>query len=526
MQLRRWMLRIVALCTVLATGALLFAQNAYDEPWRPQFHFTPARNFMNDPNGLVFYKGEYHLFYQYNPEGNTWGHMNWGQAVSNDMLHWKQLPVAISEVKGKYMIYSGSVVVDRDNTSGLCAAKNGDKGCLVAIYTAAVRDAGKDVHQSQYLSYSNDRGRTWTEYPGNPVADLGKPDFRDPKVFWYAPQKKWVMVAVLADERKVEIFDSHDLKKWKRESEFGPAGDTVGQWECPDLFELPVEGSSESKWVLVINRNPGAPAGGTGTKYLIGSFDGDRFAADAGEGQWADYGKDFYATQRFSSLPPADTRTVWMGWISNWQYANKEPTDIWRGAQSLPRALSLKNIAGRVRLVQSPISETKRLREKSLMNVSAVSIAEANRVIQKAAVDGDTLEIEIAFAPATAKQFGIMLRKGPREETTVGFSRPGNTVFVDRTHSGDVGFSKDFPGRQSAPVFDPAQWSLHIFVDRSSVETFVNGGETVLTDRIYPALESRGIQLFSDSPRTKIVSMRVWKLSSIWRKNSSSGSSE
>ena len=274
-------------------------ESSYDQPWRPQYHFTPPKNFMNDPNGTVFYKGEYHLFYQYNPEGNVWGHMSWGHAISADMVHWQNLPVALHEEPGQYMVYSGSAVVDSNNTSGLCRNPDPqDHSCLIAIYTAAHKD-----RQKQHIAFSNDRGRSWTNYSGNPVADLDAPDFRDPNVFWYAPQRKWVMVAVLADERTLVVLDSPDLKKWTNRSTFGPAGDSAGQWECPDLIELPVEGTNEKKWVLIINRNPGAPAGGTGVRYVIGKFDGTTFTSEVPDAPvlWADWGKDFYATNTHRS---------------------------------------------------------------------------------------------------------------------------------------------------------------------------------------------------------------------------------
>ena len=513
---RAWL--VLLGCVLLGAGDPSRAQSDYDEPWRPQYHFTPARNFMNDPNGLVFYKGEYHLFYQYNPEASVWGHMSWGHAVSNDMLHWKNLPVAIPGATGKYMIYSGSVVVDANNSSGLCTPSDGDPSCLIAIFTAAAKDAHGKERQSQHLASSQDRGRTWTEYTGNPVVDLDKPDFRDPKVFWYEPQKKWVMVAVLADERNLEMFDSHDLKHWKHESVFGPAGDASGQWECPDLFELPVAGTSLTKWVLALNRNPGAPAGGTGTRYLIGSFDGVKFTPDGDEVLWADYGKDFYATQRFSSMPHGDNRAVWIGWIGNWQYANREPTVLWRGAQSLPRELYLSDVGGRLRLAQKPIAESERLRDKQLFEISSSSIAAANQSLRSAGVRGDTLEIEVEFQSDSSATMGIHLRQGPQQETVVGFSK--NEVFVDRSRSGETRFSKDFPGRHTASLQDPKRL-LHIFLDRSSVEVFVNDGRKVLTDRIYPSPESRGVELFSESPNAKILSLRIWSLRSIWHESPS-----
>jgi len=405
---------------LLFIASASFAQSAYDEPWRPQFHFTPAKNFMNDPNGLVYYKGEYHLFYQHNPQGNVWGHMSWGHAVSTNMVHWRHQPLAMAEEEGKYMIYSGSAVVDWRNSSGLCEAHDREeRSCLIAIYTAA----GKDL-QTQHLAYSNDRGRTWTNYTGNPIVNLAKPDFRDPKVFWYEPEKKWVMVAVLADERKLMIFDSPNLKEWKLRSTFGPAGDSTGQWECPDLFELPVEGTNEKKWVLIVNRNPGAPAGGTGTKYFVGRFDGLEYKNETPASQelWADYGKDFYATNTFADLPEGDSRKIWMGWISNWQYANVEPTVQWRGAQSIPRALGLRRLPDGIRLVQQPVREMKTLRGKEF-HLERVSVAEANRRIKESGISGDTVEIETELASGNAEEMGFRVRKGGVQETLVGISR-------------------------------------------------------------------------------------------------------
>jgi fructan beta-fructosidase len=499
----------------LVSARVLLAQETYNEPWRPQFHFTPPKNFMNDPNGLVYYKGEYHLFYQYNPQGTEWGHMSWGHAVSADMLHWKNLPLAIFEVPGQYMIYSGSAVVDWHNASGLCASvEAGDPSCLIAIYTAA----GTNI-QRQNLAYSNDRGRTWTNYPGNPVADLKQPDFRDPKVFWYEAQKKWVMVAVLADERKAVFFDSRDLKNWRFRSSFEIENKDKGQWECPDLFELPVEGNSKNKkWVLIVNRNPGAPAGGTGTRYFVGSFDGARFVSETPPSQelWADYGKDFYATNSFSDLPPMDGRRIWIGWISNWQYANREPTAIWRGAQSLPRELSLSQFPDGLRLEQKPVAEAKALRERELLQLSNVSVLTAMEAIQLANIRGETLEIEAEISPADAKEIGFRLRKGGSEETLLGFTTENKEVFVDRTRSGLVSFAPEFSGRYKAILGQIARLKVHIFLDRSSVEAFVNDGEVVLTDRIYPSSGSDGIELYSEARKGKVLSLSIWNLGSIW----------
>ena len=474
---------------------------------------------MNDPNGMVFYKGEYHLFYQFNPEGQVWGHMSWGHAVSADMVHWQHLPLAIPE-DPNFMIYSGSAVVDWNNSSGLCKNLDPqDHSCLVAIYAA-------DYHQKRektHVAFSNDRGRTWTNYSGNPVIDVDADDFRDPYVFWYERENKWVLVAVLADHRKAVFFSSSDLKKWTKLSEFGPAGDTSGQWECPLLLELAVDNSNEMRWVLVVNRNPGAPAGGTGVRYLIGQFDGATFAEkeSAGKKLWADYGKDFYATNTFNDMPRGDNRRVWIGWTSNWLYAKDEPTVLWRGAQSIPRQLALRWVrptskrdgAPELLLVQAPVSELHNLRAGTL-HLDNVTIEKANAALTD--LKGETYEIEADFDTQGASEVGLRLRKGNRVETLVGVQLAANTLFVDRTKSGEVSFSKDFPGRFSTRLSNTKWVKLHIFVDRSSVEVFANDGEKVMTDRIYPPPGSTGIELYSTGGAAKVVSLSYWPLQSIW----------
>ena len=536
---------IVTLCL---TFAALMAQDTYDQPWRPQYHFTPSHNFMNDPNGMVFYKGEYHLFYQFNPKGRVWGHMSWGHAVSTDMVHWQHLPLAIPE-DPQYMIYSGSAVVDWNNSSGLCKSSDPaprDHSCLIAIYAADYQQKREKTH----IAFSNDRGRTWTNYSRNPVIDVYAEDFRDPYVFWYAPQKKWVLVAVLADHRKALFFSSTDLKHWTKLSEFGPAGDDGGQWECPLLMELPIEETNETGWVLVINRNPGAPAGGSGVRYLVGKFDGTQFTEygrsacvgpTAGktapfcrpETQWADYGKDFYATNAFNDMPQQDARKVWMGWTSNWLYAKDEPTVLWRGAQSIPRTLALRprsklfgfNKALRAApgtwpafeflLVQEPVGELQSLRGKPF-HISNTTVQEANNELVRAGIRGETYEIEAELEPGSADEIGVRLRKGPGVETVVGVLPRNYAVFVDRGKSGDVSFSQDFPGRYYAWLPFTERIKLHIFVDRSSVEIFVNDGEKVMTNRIYPPPGSTGIELYSKYTEGKVVSFTYWPLESIW----------
>lgn len=318
---------VLAAFVVVYAPSALPASNTYEEPWRPQFHFSPEKNWMNDPNGMVFFDGEYHLFYQYNPFGNKWGHMSWGHTVSRDLVHWEHLALAIPETNA-VMAFSGSAVVDTLNTSGFGSP---GKPPLVAIYTGHHTDRPL---QNQFIAYSTDRGRSWTPYPGNPVLDIGAADFRDPKVFWHEPSGRWIMVVSWPVERKVRFYASPNLKEWSHLSDFGPAGSTTGIWECPDLFPLQVEDGEkgEESWVLVVNVGSGAPAGGSGCQYFVGDFDGTRFTRSSSPGRrsagpplWADFGRDFYAAVSWSDVPKRDGRRLWLGWMSNWEYAQDVP---------------------------------------------------------------------------------------------------------------------------------------------------------------------------------------------------------
>jgi len=491
--------------------------NARDQAYRPQFHFTPAKNWMNDPNGLVFYEGEYHLFYQYNPFGNDWGHMSWGHAVSSDMVHWKDLPVALTEENG-IMIFSGSMVVDWHNSSGLCRsadkADKKDSSCLIAIYT------GHTEHlQTQNIAYSNDQGRTWSKYEGNPVIDLHLAGFRDPKVFWHEATRKWVMVTVLAGQHKVRFFGSTDLKQWTALSDFGPAGATGGAWECPDLFQLPVENEAgKTKWVLSINIFPGGLTGGSGNQYFVGKFDGTTFSSDAPPEQtlWADYGRDFYASTSFSDIPQSDGRRIWMGWLNNWEYAPKVPTSPWRGAQSIPRELILRKSADGLRLVQRPVTELRCLRKQHVY-LENQDIESANRLLQAKRIGGETLEIIAEIELGSADEVGFKVRKGPDQETLIGIDTGRSQLFVHRTRSGNVTFDEHFSGRHAAPVgLAEKRVQLHIFLDRSSVEIFGNHGETVISELIFPAAGS-ALEIYSNNGRARIRGLDIWKLRSSYQ---------
>jgi fructan beta-fructosidase len=503
-------MRSAILVHVLASLSLAAGSSSRaDEPEgsRPLFHFTPPKNFVNDPNGLVFLGGEYHLFYQHNPEGDRWGHMSWGHAVSRDLVRWEHLPIALREQDG-IMIFSGSVVFDERNTSGLGQK---DAPPMVAVYTG---DGHKK--QTQNLASSLDRGRTWTKFAGNPVLDLGSNSFRDPKAFWHAPSSGWTMVTVLADERKVRLWCSKDLKAWERLSDFGPAGSTKGVWECPELFKAPVEGGSsgESRWVLKVDVNDGAPFGGSGGQYFVGQFDGKEFRAEGMKSDplWIDYGKDFYASQTWNDAP--GSRPVWLAWMNNWQYANEIPTSPWRGAMTIPRSVALRKTGDGLRIVQSPVETLKAIRRRP-RNVEARPIPAGETKIGDRGIEGLSLEIIAEFEPGDAEEFGLKVRCGEGEETVIGVDRRAGTMFVDRTRSGAVGFSPQFPGRHSVRLsagdaHGPIR--IHVIVDATSVEAFADGGRAVLTDQVFPKPSSRGVGLFATGGAARLRSLDAWEL--------------
>jgi fructan beta-fructosidase len=483
--------------------------------YRPAYHFTPAQHWMNDPNGPVYFEGEYHLFYQHNPSANEWGNMSWGHAVSRDLLHWEHLPVAIP-FDGQIMAFSGGAVVDWQNSSGFGI---NDQAPLVLIFTGhhAQQREGQWL-EDQRLAYSNDRGRTWTVFDGNPVLDLQIGDFRDPKVFRHAPSQRWIMLVVLAAQYKVRIYASGDLKTWTHQSDFGtsdsgPMGSVGGVWEMPELFELPIQDSSETRWVLKVDVGDGGPHGGSAGQYFIGQFDGERFTPDRLEPapNWLDHGKDFYAALSWSDVPASDGRRLWIAWMSNWQYAKDIPTFPWRNAMTIPRQLSLERVRDTVQLVQRPIQELEHLRLERC-NLANTELNEGSMAIP---VRGASLEIIAEFQLGTATEFGLKLRVGPHAHTIVGYDKRTQELFVDRRTSGDVSFSDHFPGRHGGPlVLEDGRLRLHLFVDQSSVEVFGDGGRTVITDLIFPAPEDDGLELYAINGGVQLVSLDIWKLRS------------
>lgn len=646
MPLKRILVGLLAGCAVCLSAMAAESRTLFREPWRPQFHFTPPDTWMNDPNGMVFHEGEYHLFYQNNPFGNRWGHMSWGHAVSRDLTHWEHLPLALAEENG-VMIFSGSAVVDWKNTSGF--GKDG-RPPLVAIYTGHY--TARPL-QNQQIAYSNDKGRTWTKFAGNPVLDIGETDFRDPKVFWHEPSERWVMAVSWPLKRKVRFYASPDLKSWRHLSDFGPAGSTSGIWECPDLFPLKVEGKGrQTRWVLVVNVGSGAPAGGSGTQYFVGEFDGTRFVADArstpqpgtelvpagrvladfegvdfggwtttetafgggpakgavngqqavdgfqgrgvlnsfhggdpaqgtltspdfvvdrdhlsflvGGGNqpgkaevrllvggravraatgadterlawqswdvrdlrgqkarleitdhatggwghlnadhfvladqparnateaalWADFGRDFYAAVSWSDVPRRDGRRLWIGWMSNWNYANDVPTLPWRSAMTVPRELALRDTPSGYRLLQRPVRELAQLRGTA-RSLKRSGLGAANAWLAgQAFPDGlAELELQLENVPANGV-LTLRCQHGSRHETRVQADFGAGQLRIDRTQSGRSGFSPVFAGVHTGPLrVEEGRLNLTVLVDVSSLEVFAQGGESVLTELVLP----------------------------------------
>ena len=496
---------------LLLCVAALAQSGSYNEPYRPQFHFSPAVNWTNDPNGLVYNDGEWHLFYQYNPFGDVWGHMSWGHAVSRDLLRWQHLDVALKEENG-VMIFSGSAVVDHNNTAGF--GRPGQEP-LIAVYTSRTES---DQHQS--IAYSLDRGRSWTKYSGNPVIDIEEPGFRDPKVFWHRETERWIMVVVLANLRKVRLYSSPDLKTWTHLSDFGSAGAyPVRNWECPDLFELPIEGEpGRSKWVLQVDSGKGHPWTGSGCQYFVGDFDGKTFRNDNPPETvlWLDWGRDFYAAQSYGDVPESDGRRIVIGWMVNWDYAGKIPTSPWRGAQSIPRELELKRFSDGLRLTQRPVRETETLRGEEL-RIRNVSFQEANQQIAARRFSAELLEIQAVLEIGSAKDLGFRVRQSDVEETRVGYLADPGELYVDRSKSGRVDFDPSFAGRHSARLHPSGgRITLHVLVDRSSVEAFAGQGRVAITDRIFPQQSSQGFSLYSTDGEARVADLRIWKLRSAW----------
>jgi fructan beta-fructosidase len=475
---------------ILAISAGTQSTQLYDEPFRPQFHYSAPHAWLNDPNGLVYFEGEYHLFYQYHPNDVIWGPMHWGHAVSVDLIHWETLPIALfPDEHGT--IFSGCVVVDAENTSGLVPG-----GGLVAIFS---------YHkQTQGVAYSTDRGRTWTKYQDNPILPALRQDFRDPKVFWH--ETKWVMV--LAAGRSIMFLTSPDLLHWETASEFD-GHYRGGVWEVPDLFPMRINGVT--KWVLIISVNPTAPAGGSGTRYCIGNFDGYAFTDEYPDQiLWFDWGADNYAGSTYSNV--GDERRLFIGWMNNWAYAEIIPTSVWRGAMTLPRELSLVNTAEGIRLSQHPILALRDLRIP--LGVWENIPVEGEMTLD--ALTGQTLDIESEFALKDALSFGFDFFTSGVNSVRVSYDVNEHQLVFSRPDAGLRNFNTTF----SAPL-EPVnnRIRLRIVVDRSSVEVFANDGILAMTSQIFPDTQTTQVQLFARNGIAQMNSLRAYQLQSIWKRD-------
>lgn len=474
---------------------------ANKESFRPVYHHTPAYGWMNDPNGMFYKDGVYHLYFQYNPYGSVWGNMHWGHSTSTDLMHWKFEGCAIvPDAWGA--IFSGSCVVDHENTAGF------GKEAVVAFYTSAKSTPWGDI-QMQSMAYSLDNGKTFTKYEGNPILTSSEKDFRDPKVFWYAPGKHWVMI--LAVGQHMEIYSSVNLKEWKKESEFGAMqGAHGGVWECPDLVEIPVEGTREKKWVLICNLNPGGPFGGSAAQYFVGSFDGKKFVNESPtQTKWMDWGKDNYATVTWNNAP--DGRCIALGWMSNWQYANNVPTRQYRSANTLARDLTLYREGQELYLKSTPSVEVKKARGKKV-SIPSFKVSEKHEMVNLFEEKQGAYEVEIVIQNAGASKIAFSLLNDKGEKVSMYYDLNRKQFVMDRSESGKVDFSKDFPAVTVAPVNVDKELTLRLFVDRSSIEAFGEDGKFVMTNLVFPSQPYVKMCFEADKNGYAVKSLNVYKL--------------
>ena len=520
---------------------LMKLSNTFDttntDYYRPSYHFTPLYGWMNDPNGMVYKDGEYHLYFQYNPYGSKWGNMHWGHAVSKDLVHWEHLDPAIARDPVGH-IFSGSSVIDKKNTAGF------GKDAIIAIYT----NNSVNHDEVQCIAYSNDNGRTFTKYEGNPVLTPfdGLKDFRDPKVFWYEKGKCWYMI--VSADKETRFYKSKNLKKWNYVSAFCKGlGQQPCQYECPDFFQLPVNGDKKKmKWVMTMNINPGCWFGGSATEYFVGDFDGKKFTCpDANEVKWLDWGKDHYATVTFSNT---GDRVLGITWMSNWQYANLTPFKQNRGANGLPRELKLYEKNGKYYISEDVAPEVYALR-KDTKNVADASVSDEKMLAGVAANMEGAFEIEADVTPDANGIAGIEISNNKRERTMIYFDMKQGKVVMDRTESGLSDFGKQSvphdielawdkqlaaEGKQPARItnsinykndFALATWAplslcedgkktyhVDIFVDKSSVELFVDGGRIAMTNLVFPVAPYENVKLYTQGGKAEFKNLKVHKL--------------
>ena len=480
----------------------------YKEPYRPQIHFSPKTSWMNDPNGMIYYNGVYHLFFQYYPDSTVWGPMHWGHTTSKDLFHWQEQPIALYPDNLGY-IFSGSAVLDKNNTSGF---GTNAKPPLVAIFThhdPAGEKSGRNNFQVQSLAYSTDDGKTWKKYQHNPV--LGNPgitDFRDPKVMWYEEGKKWIMTLAIKDH--IGFYSSPDLKNWKEESQFGKeAGAHGGVWECPDLFSL--NDGGEKVWILIVNINPGGPNAGSATQYFVGHFDGNKFTAAHKDTRWLDYGPDEYAGVLWNNV---GNRRIFFGWMSNWLYGQQVPTQKWRSAMTIPRELRLQKAGDAFYLSSIPSPEIKNIQSGYLY---WSDLRASKPVLLRDKVGTLSIPCEVKLQLDTLKSFAVRLSNNLNEEVLIGYDKEQNHFYIDRTKSGKTDFQKDFAARHLAPRIATAnKLNLTLVIDVASVELFADDGLTVMTEIFFPTKPFDQIHLQSQEDAT-FKKVEYWQLKNIWK---------
>ncbi len=482
---------ILVLCTL--TTALMRTAVAADTPqFRPAFHFTPAANWMNDPNGLVFHQGVYHLYFQYHPHSSVWGPMHWGHATSADLLHWQEQPLALApDAKG--MIFSGSVVVDHGNRTGLGPAGSAPLVAMFTHHDMAAERAGGVTHETQSLAFSLDGGFTWTKYSGNPVlANPGRKDFRDPKLRWLPKRARWL--ASLACGDRICFYSSPDLKAWTLESEFGASlGAHGGVWECPDLFPLPGP-DGRMRWVLLVSLNPGGPNGGSATQYFVGDFDGHRFTAAHTQPRWLDFGPDNYAGVTWSGV---ERRALFIGWMSNWAYGADLPTAPWRSAMTLPRELVLRAVGDELHLASLPARELRALEAPAAVALGATALSQPLDL--GAGLRASKGRFVLRLETAALRSFTVSLSNPLGDQLVLGYDSAAKAWVIDRRQAGLASFNPQFAGRHSAPrQAVAAAADLQLVVDASSVELFADGGLSVMTSLVFPRQPYTSMSLASD----------------------------
>ena len=493
--------------------------------YRPVYHHTPLYGWMNDPNGMVYKDGEYHLYFQYNPYGSKWGNMHWGHSVSTDLVHWNHLKPAIARDTLGH-IFSGSTVVDKNNTAGY-----GDNA-LIALYTSASDEHG----QIQCMAYSTDDGRTYTKYEKNPVLVPfdGLKDFRDPKVFWYEPDKKWVMI--VSADKEMRFYASQNLKDWEYMSAFGKGyGAQPNQFECPDFIQLPVDGNkNKMKWVMLVNINPGCMFGGSATEYFVGDFDGKEFTCDTKPEvvKWLDYGKDHYAAVCISNT---GERIISIPWMSNWQYANVTPIRQYRGANGLPRELSLYTKDGQIYVAADVVKEVEALR-KDTRSFDPITVKDEYKIDEIVPQTDGAYELEMDITPNISGVAGFDLMNAKGEVAKIYLDMKSGKLVMDRTASGLVAFGEksephaketddhrktmsvnyqnDFALGTWAPLSlcEGKTYHLNVFVDKCSVEIFVDGGRIAMTNLVFPTEPYNTLRFYTEGGEAQVSNMKVYKL--------------